>query len=142
VNAGRAGASGLEGEVELRLPHGISTYVNHAYARARDLVQDVALSNSPRHLSKFGVQLPIGRLHLGVEGQYIGRRSTLSGDSLDGVFVPNVTLSSSGRRHMELSLSVYNAFDARYGDPAAEEHLQIAIPQDGRTVLARARFRF
>jgi hypothetical protein len=40
------------------------------------------------------------------------------------------------------SLSVYNAFNAAYSDPAAEEHVQRTIPQDRRTFLAKVRVGF
>ncbi len=128
--------------MEGKLPGGVSVHFSHAYARVIDAVQDVQLSNSPRHLSKIGVQIPLAGLHLGVEGQYVGLRQTLRGEALAGVFLSNLTLTSPAVRRLELSLSVYNAFDAVYGDPGAEEHVQQSIPQNGRTMLASARVRF
>ena len=40
------------------------------------------------------------------------------------------------------SMSVYNAFNHAYSDPGAEEHVQAAIRQDGRTVLFRIGYGF
>jgi outer membrane receptor protein involved in Fe transport len=34
---------------------------------------------------------------------------------------------------MKLSFSVRNLFDRAYADPSSEEHLQLTIPQNGRT---------
>jgi iron complex outermembrane receptor protein len=100
------------------------------------------VSNSPRHLSKVGLQVPIASFFVGIEGQYVGKRLTLSGESLPGFFVPNVTLSSPAAHRLELTLGVYNVFDHAYSDPGGEEHFMQSIPQDGRTVLARVRVRF
>jgi hypothetical protein len=37
---------------------------------------------------------------------------------------------------------VNNVFNHSYSDPGGEEHVQRAIQQDGRTVLARLRVNF
>ena len=66
----------------------------------------------------------------------------LSGERLEPVLIPNFTLTMPVNRRFELSASVYNATSTAYSDPAAEEHLQQAIPQDGATALLRARLRF
>ena len=57
-------------------------------------------------------------------------------------FPPNITLSSRAEGSLTFSISVYNAFDHAYSDPGAEEHLQAAIRQDGRTVLFRIGYGF
>ena len=60
----------------------------------------------------------------------------------EGVFVPNVTITSPKRRRLELTVGVYNLSDTYYADPGGEEHVQQSISQDGRTSLARLRVRF
>jgi iron complex outermembrane receptor protein len=97
------------------------------------------VSNSPRHISKIGAQVPVSRLMLGFEGQYVGARLALDGERLPGFFVPNVTLTSPLSRMLEVTVGLYNAAGTRYADPGAEEHRQNTIPQDGRTLLARVR---
>ena len=58
-------------------------------------------------------------------------------------FVQNVTLTTERLvRGADLQFSVQNLFDRQYSDPGAEEHLQAAIPQDGRTLRMRLGFRF
>jgi iron complex outermembrane receptor protein len=108
----------------------------------RDAVNDRGFSNSPRHLSKVGVQIPVAGFYVGIEGQYAGERLSLGGVPVDGAFVPNVTLSSPAGRRFDVSIGMYNALDMDYADPGAEEHIQQSIPQDGRRVLARVRVRF
>ena len=133
---------GLEAEGEAKLAYGLNGYFNYTFVRTYEVNDSRQLSNSPRHLAKFGVQVPVGRLYASMEAQYIGERLTLGGDALKGAFVPNVVLTSPQGRRLELSLGLYNATNTAYADPVAEEHVQSAITQDGRTVLAKVRVRF
>jgi outer membrane receptor protein involved in Fe transport len=142
LNSGGVLGKGIEAEIETKLPAGFSARFSQTYAQAEDHLTGAQYSNSPRHLSKVGVQIPIRSLYLGVEGQYVGARLTLQGEPVDGFFLPNITLTSPFGRRLDLSLSVYNAFNAAYSDPAAEEHVQRTIPQDRRTFLAKVRVGF
>ncbi len=142
ANGGGVRGVGVEGEIETRLSSGISARVSHTFARVSDPLTGSAVSNSPRHLSKLNLQFPVSRLFLAIEGQYVGRRLTLGGDALPGFFIPNIVLSSPADRRIGFTVGVYNAFDHSYADPGAEEHVQRAIPQDGRTMLARVRVAF
>jgi iron complex outermembrane receptor protein len=141
-NAGGVVGSGLEAEVEIKLARGFATRFSHAYVRTHDATNRTPMSNSPSHLSKLGLQIPIASFFAGIEGQYVGERLTLTGEPLAGFFVPNVTLTSPASRRVDFTVGVYNLFDHSYSDPGAEEHLQPSIPQDGRTALARIRVRF
>jgi iron complex outermembrane receptor protein len=94
------------------------------------------LTNSPNNLVQFSLMMPLlrGAGSAGIEFQYVGARRTLSGQSVDGVFVPNVTLVSRRlSRNLELSASMYNLTNTTYSDPGSEEHRQDSIVQDGRT---------
>jgi iron complex outermembrane receptor protein len=137
--AGIAGR-GLEVEVEAK-GRGISTSWSHSYAHTRDTGGD-GVSNSPSHLSKFQVDFSVSSLEVAAGLQYLGSRDVLSGERLGPALIPNLTLTMPVNRRLELSASVYNASNRAYSDPAAEEHLQLAIPQDGATALLRARLRF
>ena len=141
-NVGAVEGAGIEAEVEIKLARGLSSRVSHTYVRARDAVSHTAVSNSPRHLSKLGVQIPIATIFAGVEGQYVGERLTLGRESLTGFFTANATVTSPVGRHLEVSVGLYNIFDYTYSDPGGEEHRQQSIPQDGRTALARLGVRF
>lgn len=133
---------GLEAELEARLPNGLSARFSHAFSRLLDQATGEKVSNSPGQLSKLGVQIPIARLFLSVEGQYVGKRLTLDGGSIPGFFAPNVTLTSPLGKRVGFTVSVYNAFNQDYSDPGGPEHVQASIPQDGRTMMARVRIGF
>jgi iron complex outermembrane receptor protein len=137
VNGGHLDGRGAEAELDVRF-RGVLARYSHTYARLRNRLTGGRPSNSPRHLGKASVQLPVTRqLAAAVEGQYVGRRLTLGGTPLPAYFVPSLTVSSPPDRRLAFSVGVYNLFDASLADPGAEEHVQQSIPQDGRTVLAR-----
>lgn len=94
--------------------------------------------NSPRMLAKFNAQLPAWHgWRAGLEAQYEGPRRALAGTAA-GYTVVNLNLVSASLGHgTEVALTVTNLLDRRYADPASFEHLQTAIPQDGRTLAAR-----
>ena len=142
LNGGVVEGKGGEAELEAKLPRGISAYFGYTFARVRDMVSDRPFSNSPRHLAKFGAQIPIADFFLGVQGQYVGRRLSLMGQQVAGALVPNVTLSSPAGHRLDLSIGVHNTFNTAFSDPGAEEHVQQSIPQNGRTLLARVRVKF
>jgi outer membrane receptor for ferrienterochelin and colicins len=142
TNKGHVRARGVEAEVEMRLFDRVSARASHAFVRTRHRATDEMVSNSPEHLTKAALQLPLSRLTLGLEGHYVGRRLTTTGESLPGFFLQNLTVTAPAHSRVEISVGVYNAFDASYADPGAEEHRQPSIPQDGRTVQARLRIGF
>jgi hypothetical protein len=69
----------------------------------------------------------------------IGARGTWA----RGFTVANLTLVT--RRLLggfDVSTSVYNLLDTRYGDPGSEEHVQDVIEQEGRGWRVQFRHRF
>ena len=134
--------AGIEAEVEMKLAHGLSWRASHAYVRTRDAFTHTPASNSPKNLSKLSVQIPVAAFFAGVEGQYVGTRLTRSGEPLNGFFIANVTATSPMGHRFDATVGVYNLFDYFYSDPGGEEHRQLSIAQDGRTVLARVAVRF
>lgn len=141
-NAGRTRGRGFEAEAEARFDNGVSARVSHTFTRVWDREGNMAVSNSPQNLSTVSVQLPVSRLVVAVEGQYVGERLTLDGAPLEGYFAPNITVTSPATSRFGFSLSLYNAFNRVYADPGAEEHRQASIRQDGRTVMVRMHVRF
>jgi outer membrane receptor for ferrienterochelin and colicins len=141
ANAGATRARGIEAEAEARFK-GMIARVSHATTRARDHETTMPISNSPVHVSKASLQFRGSTTAVGIEGQYVGERLTIRGEPLKGFFMSNVTFSTAAERRLSLQVSVYNLFDSAYADPAAEEHVQKSIAQDGRTLLLRAGFRF
>ena len=97
---------------------------------------------------KLNLTVPLvpGKIFLSPEAQYLGPRKTLPGKtigSVGGYAVANATLLARQLPWgLELSASVYNILDKPYADPAGGEHVQDAIPQDGRNYRVKATCRF
>jgi outer membrane receptor for ferrienterochelin and colicins len=125
--------SGLVG----RLSYAIQKTNNHDTGRQ--------LTNSPQHMAKWNVIVPLlsDKLFAGIEARYLSSRVTLKGKNAGDYFVTNLTLFShnvfSGA---EMSASIYNLFGERYGDPGSEEHAQDTIRQNGRTFMLRLKYAF
>jgi iron complex outermembrane receptor protein len=138
-------AKGFEFEADGYWGGGLEGRVSYSVQHAENTQAGQSLSNSPRHLAKANLVLPLARENpfLGMELQYMSRRKTLSGNSTGGFLVANATLST---RHvlggLEASASVYNLFNEKYGDPGATEHIQDIILQDGRSFRLKVTYTF
>jgi iron complex outermembrane receptor protein len=145
ANLADAHSVGIEAEVEARWPGGLVARVSHAVTDAHHSESDDRLTNSPAHLAKVGVIVPIARSRafLGLDSAYTSLRRSLRQSDLGAFFVQNATFTTERLiRGADLQFSVQNLFDRRYSDPGAEEHVQAGIPQDGRTFRVRLGFRF
>ena len=145
ANTGDASARGFELELEGHLARGLEGRLNYSWQNARDDELRTTMTNSPRHLVKANLLLPLAdnRLNVGVEVQYMSARKTLGNSSVDGYTVANLTLL--GRRVMpglELSASIYNLTDTDFSYPGGQEHRQDAIAQDGRSYRIKAQYEF
>ena len=133
-NMGRINAMGLELELEGKWASGLEGRVSYTFQKTKDQAIDETLSNSPKHLAKFNLILPIlkEKLFVGVEEQFMSHRKTLAHNEADEFFITNLTLLSKNlTKGLEISASVYNLFDKKYGDPGSGEHVQDTIQQDG-----------
>jgi iron complex outermembrane receptor protein len=73
----------------------------------------------------------------------MSERRTLSGKPASGLFVTNLTFFGQQLfKGTEITASINNLFDQRYGDPGSEEHRQRVIPQDGRTFWLKLKYNF
>ena len=79
---------------------------------------------------------------LALEARGVSERLSIDGGTVPGFVTGNVTVTRAVTKRFDLGVSVHNIFNTRYADPGAEEHVQRAIPQDGRTFRVRARVRF
>ena len=135
ANIDEVEASGAEFELEGKWGRGLEGRVSYTFQEAKDRATDKLLSNSPRHLAKVNLILPLlgETVLLGFEEQYTGRRKTALRNETGGYAVTNLTLF--GRKilpGLEASASVYNLFDKKFSDPASLAHRQETIEQDGR----------
>jgi len=109
--------------------------------------QDSHLTNSPYHLGKLNISIPIPLitgLRAGYELQYYGKRKTLDGTHTDNYVLSNLNLVTNVPqvKGLEASLSVFNLFNENYQHPAADTNWQNFFWQPGRTVRLRMDYRF
>ncbi|TVM00604.1 MAG: TonB-dependent receptor [Candidatus Brocadia sp. WS118] len=138
-------AKGFEFELEGKWENGFEGRTSYSIQEAKGGVSGNALVNSPKHLAKFNVIIPMieRKLFLSGEEQYTGKRKTLKSNSAEDFFVTNVTLHSRNIfKTLEVSGGVYNLFDMEYEDPGGEEHTQDVIEQDGRTFRIKITYAF
>jgi iron complex outermembrane receptor protein len=138
-------AWGMEFELEGRWESGLEGRLSYTFQETENQTTGRTLSNSPRHLAKFNLIVPLwrDRLFAGIEEQYTGRRKTLSRAETDDSAVTNLTLFSGNLvPGLEVSGSVYNLFDKAFSDPGSREHLQDAIEQDGRNYRLKLTYAF
>ena len=139
VNDGAINANGLELEAEVRTRHGLQASTSYAVQDARLAGTDTPLTNSPRHMAKARVTMPMrSRGFASAEWQFIGERATLAGAAVGAESVVNLTAGWPITPSLMLTGSVRNLFDRHYSDPASDEHVPDSLPQLGRT----ARFGF
>ena len=144
-NLSRVDAKGIEAELDGKWENGWAGRVSYSYQDARDSDTGQPLVNSPRNLAKLDLTVPLLRdkIFLGIEEQLTDRRKTLAGRYTKLFFVTNLTLFSRNLlKNLELSASVYNLFDYRYGDPGGSENVQDVIQQDGTTFRVKLTYRF
>lgn len=145
-NSGRAQATGMSVEFSGRAPSGLQGKASFDYVDAdNDGAGDLVLDNSPRHMAKVNLIVPLAgqRLFAGVEGQFLGRRLTVMQNSVSSYQVFNVTLlGHTLGKHLDLAASIYNILDKTYFDPGRPEDPEDAIQQDGRSFRIKITSRF
>ena len=103
------------------------------------------MSNSPEHLGKLALSVPLwkDKIFASTELQGMSPRDDLRGGKLNGFWLANATLFSRELvKGLEVSAGVYNLFDQRYRDPAADDFTQNSIPQAGRSFRVKLTYRF
>lgn len=147
-NIGHADAYGVECELGLRNWGPFDGDLGYTWQRAVDAHSGQILTNSPRHLVRLGISMPVTRhLRLSARQLFETRRRTLYDTYTDGFALTNLTLlfrpgagGSTGPglwNRVDVRVTVYNLFDTDYSVPGGSEHRQHSIPQDGRNVMMR-----
>jgi iron complex outermembrane receptor protein len=143
ANLQRAVAVGGELAYERQYARGLRLRTSFAMQHADD-GNNAQLVNSPRRLFKLNLALPLPALkaRVGAELQCGSARRTQN--SMVGGYCVSNLLASSTRLlpGAELSLALYNAFNARYGDPAGPVFVQEALLRQSRTVSAKLAYGF
>ena len=144
-NSENINMQGLELALNKKLPSGLEAGGSFSYEDAKNVSGGTPLTNSPHELAQAHLSVPLFRRQLfaSMNLQYVSKRRTLAGNYAGAYVVPNLTLfSQKALRGWEVSASIYNIFDDRYGDPGSEEHRQDIIYQDGRTFRVKVGYHF
>jgi outer membrane receptor protein involved in Fe transport len=83
------------------------------------------------------------RLSSGIEVLYTSRRENTQGGWVSDYTLVNLNFLFRGwKKGPTVALGILNLLDQDYGDPGGSEHLQAAIPQDGRNYRLQVRYEF
>ena len=137
-------ARGAEFTLEGKWPVGLEGRISYAIQTTRNDHMDQMLTNSPQHLVKTNLIVPIvgDKLFAGFEGRYTSSRLTLAGNSASPFYILNLSLFSQRLvKGWELSAHINNLADQKYGYPGSGEHRQDLIDQDGRTFWVKLKYR-
>jgi outer membrane receptor for ferrienterochelin and colicin len=144
-NSDKATAAGVEIEFDGHLPSGIRGRASYSFVDAEQPVTQQLLTNSPQHLGKLDLVVPVvqQRLFASADAQYTSSAQTLAGNTVSGFSVLNLTLlGHTLGKHLDLSASVYNVFNKKYFDAGRPEDPEDSIQQDGRTFRIKLTGRF
>ncbi|MEI6305194.1 MAG: TonB-dependent receptor [Deltaproteobacteria bacterium] len=128
--------------------NGAKMRMSYNWQQATNVNTGALLSNSPRHLAKVNVSIPLFMQHLFIspELQYSSPRITLNGVKTNDPLTANLTIfcRDLGLKGLEASASVYNLFDVNSQDVASEEHAPNlhTISQDGINFRFKLSYRF
>ena len=144
ANVDHAAAKGAEWAIDNEFGHGWRLRASYSWQLAKDRATGATLDNSPRHLAKLNLVTPLfwQAARLGTELQCTSARK--AGDSVAGGYcLANLTLSSSRLApRTDVALSLYNAFNKRYSDPAGPAFVAPTVYQQSRTVYAKMTYGF
>ncbi len=136
VNAFRVQANGIETEINARMPAGIRGFASYTLQDARDTESARTLSNSPRHMLKGGMVIPLtSRITTSLLVRRESARRTVYDTETSPFFLADATLSLHDKSHrLSIEFRVRNLFNTTYTYPGGFEHVQDSIMQDGRII--------
>jgi iron complex outermembrane receptor protein len=132
-NDDRIQAQGAEAEINGRPRNWIEVTASYTVQWSHDSTG--LLENSPRHLAKLRLAMPLGRkFDLSSGMQYQSSRLTLAENVLPPVCLADFTLSSRNLlRNFDFRLGLRNAFNRSYSDPVDLTSGVDTVPQPGRS---------
>ncbi|MBZ5639722.1 MAG: TonB-dependent receptor [Acidobacteriia bacterium] len=144
-NVESVSSHGAELALDRRWSRGVETRLSYSLQKTTNDEDNSGLTNSPRHLAKLHLLVPLGapRLLGGFEALFTSRRKTLAGGQAGGFLVVNADLLARElTRGLDVSVVAYNLLDRHYGVPGSAEHVQDVILQDGRSARLSLTWRF
>lgn len=140
INEGRQKLAGLETQIRGYWLNGAATTLSYSNSFEQRDVDGAAPENSPKHIGKLYVSVPMfhQKIFATMDAQYISHRMTIHDERVSSYSIVNLTLFGRQiRKNLDLSFSVDNLLNKRYADPAAQQHRQNAIQQDGRNLRGK-----
>ena len=131
--------------METRFKPGFAARLSYALQRVEDNQTGATLNNSPRHLAKIHLTVPVypDYVFSGIDLQYTGRCKTLKGNDTADFWILNWNLYSQRLiQGVEISAGIYNLFDTRCEYPGRPEHAQDIIVMQGRALNVKLTYRF
>jgi outer membrane receptor for ferrienterochelin and colicins len=144
-NTASAHIDGFSAELDARFPGGLQGQASYSYSDNQNAQARQTLTRSPAQLAKLNLIVPMlhQRLFAGLDSQFNGPATTLTGASTSSFQVFNMTLLAHAMgKHLDISASVYNLLDKKYFDPAPAGLPQDQIQQDGRNFRIKLMGRF
>jgi len=144
-NAGGITAKGLEFSLNGKWDNGWQGRFSYSFVKSENDSTGEKLTHTPEQMVKGNLIVPLieKKLFAGIEAQYESGRKTLMGNRTDDFVVTNLTLTYLDiLRGLDISASVYNLFDTKYGNPGFPEHREDIIEQDGRSFRVKLTYRF
>jgi len=144
TNSTAAQTKGIELEVGAKWARRLEAAISHSLQDSRNVVTGNVLTNSPKQLTKVNLSFPLmeKKLFAGIDAQYTSKRRTIAQTELGGFFLMNLTFFTRKlTENADVSASLYNLFDKRFGDSGGLEHVQTSIPQDGRSFRVKLSYR-
>lgn len=134
-NLSKADGAGAELELDFRPDGPVSAHASYAFQHSSQQPLGKRLTNSPEQVATLSMTAR-HRPSLQVTGltRYESGRRTISGPSTPAYLRTDahVAWSPAVLRGAQIGVRVTNVFNVAYEVPAGAEHLQRAIPQDGR----------
>lgn len=143
ANMGETNVNGVEAAIQAGKDQGIRGRLSYAYANVEVENTGCATDNSPKHLIKGKLLIPLGseRYTAALEAHYVSSRYDVRGEKTGDYWIANLNLFAQPLSdQLDLSFGVYNLFDEQYFDPASS--LPFQTEQDGRTVRFKLSYRF
>ncbi len=136
-NVGKIKANGVEIQLDYRLHDGLSAYFSYSFQKAKNGSDDSGISNSPDHLVKCGIAIPvISNLSLAANIDYESERETVYDTRTKDFLLVNTNLCYSRLFNLfNVSAGINNLFNITYKHPGGYEHIQPAITQNGRNYI-------
>jgi len=141
-NHHRIKAKGMEAELGTQFKHGGSAYINYALQESKNMDTGEKLSNSPTHLFKSGISIPLfSKIFLSAEFFYESSRLTVYETRTDPFALLNFSISTPAFfKKLRCFFHIGNALNKKYFLPGGFEHEQQSIPQKGRSVSLKVEY--